>query len=839
MSNDTPRERRHHNRPGQPRLQYRLDTQPGFLGRMLAELPRQTIPDGPNAGARPLRALTTRDAGDPAIALLDAWACAADVLTFYQERIADEGFLRTATEPRSVHELARAIGHEPSPGVSASTHLAFTVDDSARAATVPAGTRVQSVPGQGERPQTFETDKQLEACAAWNQLALAPPQPARQTLAADRPLSLAGTDARLRPGDRLLVTGDERAADPASDRWALLTVHEVHIDREAGQTRVIWQGDTSALPAVQRVHVLRRQAPIFGYNAAVWATLPDTNKHGYASPPFGTDWPGFALEPDSVELDGAHPDLLEGSWLVLCADGGGTARRELRRAVQVTSTSRSAFGLTGKITRVVLDAPLPQGQLTRRGTTVYVHSEPLALAPVVERAPIGGAALELVRSDPAPRPGQLLLVAASKDYATALPGEIAIVARVEDVPHPDHVSDPARMRVVLEQPLQNLYDPDQVVLYGNVARATHGETVEEILGSGDASRRNQRFALSGIPLTYLPAANPRGVASTLEVRVHGVLWREVASLLEAGARSRVYIVRQDETSRTEIVFGDGVRGARLPSGQENVVARYRVGTGRAGNVPAGSLLLIPSRPLGVRAVTNPLPAVGGAEPDTLAQARDSATATVLVMDRLVAAQDYEDFARAYAGIDKAAATMLVGARGRLVHLTVAAAGGDPVPEASALHQGLRAAIDALSDHRDRVQIDSYAPLGFRIVARLRVHVDHSFARVALDAVAALRAAFAFDSRTFGQSVAASEVIGVIQSVPGVEAVDMDALYREIDAPSGSPPDPAGQPSALLEALPARYEWVTGPVGRPERVVRPAQLLFLSRDDQVQLTEVTA
>ena len=59
------------------------------------------------AGTRPLAALTTRAPDDPAIALLDAWATVADVLTFYQERIANEGFLRTATERRSVLELAR------------------------------------------------------------------------------------------------------------------------------------------------------------------------------------------------------------------------------------------------------------------------------------------------------------------------------------------------------------------------------------------------------------------------------------------------------------------------------------------------------------------------------------------------------------------------------------------------------------------------------------------------------------------------------------------------------------------------------------------------------------
>ena len=52
-----------------------------------------------------------------------------DVLTFYQERIANESYLRTATERLSVLELARLIDYQLRPGVAASTYLAFTLED--------------------------------------------------------------------------------------------------------------------------------------------------------------------------------------------------------------------------------------------------------------------------------------------------------------------------------------------------------------------------------------------------------------------------------------------------------------------------------------------------------------------------------------------------------------------------------------------------------------------------------------------------------------------------------------------------------------------------------------
>src|SRR5687767_9875856 len=84
------------NRPGLPTLTYRVGTYATFLQRMLARIPVQEVPAGPDAGTRPLQLLTTRAPDDGSIALLDAWAVTADVLTFYQERIANEGFLGTA-----------------------------------------------------------------------------------------------------------------------------------------------------------------------------------------------------------------------------------------------------------------------------------------------------------------------------------------------------------------------------------------------------------------------------------------------------------------------------------------------------------------------------------------------------------------------------------------------------------------------------------------------------------------------------------------------------------------------------------------------------------------------
>ncbi len=226
------------NLPGLSALAYRVGTHSRFKTTMKARLASQTA----------LNALTTRDDDDPAIALLDVWAAVLDVLTFYQERIANEGYLRTATERRSVLELARAIGYELNPGVAASTYLAFTLEDAPGSpgfATIDVGTKAQSLPGPGEQPQIFETIEKIVARAEWNALKPRLTQP--QTLLIQgstlylsnastpaKQLYLAGTQANLKAGDLILIT----TGSSGSMKTLPLRIQRVVVERELERTRV-------------------------------------------------------------------------------------------------------------------------------------------------------------------------------------------------------------------------------------------------------------------------------------------------------------------------------------------------------------------------------------------------------------------------------------------------------------------------------------------------------------------------------------------------------------------------------------------------------------------------
>ena len=158
-----------------------------------------------------LRGLTTRSPGDPAIALLDAWALVADVLTFYDERIANEGYLRTATERRSVVELARLVGYAPRPGVAASIFLAYTIDPTFKGeAIIRAGSRSQSVPGPGELPQTFETTAVLKGARLVEQPAAAAHAAAERAVDPLRPGRRAGPRLHQGPDRQPAATRRDR-----------------------------------------------------------------------------------------------------------------------------------------------------------------------------------------------------------------------------------------------------------------------------------------------------------------------------------------------------------------------------------------------------------------------------------------------------------------------------------------------------------------------------------------------------------------------------------------------------------------------------------------------------
>jgi hypothetical protein len=831
--------------------------------------------------------LKTREDSDLSLALMDSWALIADVLTFYQERIANEGFIRTATERRSVLELARSIGYELKPGVAASTHLAFSMDVAAgspKKAKIAVGTKVQSIPGQGQLPQIFETIGEIEAHQAWNEIK--PEQAEKQDL--NKALSkgvvvLAGTSTKLKPGDCLLfVIGGTKAA--------FVMAKQVETDAKSQLTYVFFDKNTptSSSPKISEdgekqqpidlvvdsksklsraeisklilsswteqdlqskataegwsmedivdavnsererrkadsdgdaVYAFRVKCGIFGNAAPKWDSLPPEQRYDYPADkgfkegnttkttidaPYKTNWDsgnGLPVNKSSsgayydekdknlVYLDNTYQGIQPGSWIILT----GLSNTSGFRVSKVSEASVTGFAITTKATGLTVginsssdwikfnsSASSVDKDLDNyyfRTTTVYAAPEKLELAQVAIEGGVEGNTVMLDTMVGGLSLGRPIAVSGELEGQPGIfKKEISVISGIFHFE-----GGKLQTKLSLLTPLEYNYKRDTAKINANVAKATHGETKQVSIGSGDPTQRFQEFSLKHSPLTFVSSATPNGVSSTLEVTVDGVKWTETESFEGLGSRDAAYFTRRSDDSKTTIITGDGKTGRLPPAGRENVMAKYRIGIGSAGLLDADQLSILMTRPLGVRGVTNPLKTSGAEDPESLDNARKNAPHTVLNMGRIVSLEDYKSFAERFAGIGKATSYRVRIGGVEMVLVAVSGENGEKID--TDLHDNLVGAIESYKDPAAQFTLRSFKPRAFDVEAKILVSSDREFEDVEAKVRAALKSAFSFDNRDFGQAVTISEVTSVIQSVEGVEAVDIDWLYEHKESSS--------------------------------------------------------
>ena len=184
---------------------------------------------------------------------------------------------------------------------------------------------------------------------------------------------------------------------------------------------------------------------------------------------------------------------------------------------------------------------------------------------------------------------------------------------------------------------------------------------------------------------------------------------------------------QPDSGTVTVKFGDGTEGARPPTGQTNVRALYRVGLGLSGNVPAAGINQAIDRPAGLKSVTNPTAATGGADPDTPADARASAPLHVLTLERVVSLQDYQDYSTAFSGIAKALATWTWFGRTRGVVVTVAGPGGAALDPDGETIGHLAASLRASGNPYIPVTVlPASASSNFAIAGLVRIDTESSY-----------------------------------------------------------------------------------------------------------------
>lgn len=498
-----------------------------------------------------------------------------------------------------------------------------------------------------------------------------------------------------------------------------------------------------------------------------------------------------------VTLDAQYDHITPGSWVLIeRPDPAEPTRQKLlkTKVADVQTVAKAQYGIAaGKLTQLSLVTPWLDARdrwlTVLRGTNVYALSETLADAddgtatqPLAEEpieTPLCGATVELDGLYGGLQSGRWLIIAGERVDENLPPGvpgvELVMLAGVSHGRSERLPGDPIHTTIQLAAPLAYCYKRATATIYGNVVRATHGETRSEVLGSGDAGRPFQAFALQQKPLTYVSAPTPAGVESTLVVRVNDLRWDEVDSLANLPPTARRYVTQAADDDQISVIFGDGENGVRPSTGVENIQATYRTGIGKPGNVRAGQINVLATRPLGVREVINPLPATGGADREDRDQARRNVPIAALAVDRLLAVQDYADFARTFAGIGKASAVRLSNGRRQVVHLTVAGTDDIPIALTSDLYRNLYQALLDYGDPHQAVVLATRELLALVISAKVRILPAYRWESVVDKIRAALFDRFSFARRDLGQDVTAGEVIGAIQAVEGVAYVDLEIL----------------------------------------------------------------
>jgi hypothetical protein len=391
----------------------------------------------------------------------------------------------------------------------------------------------------------------------------------------------------------------------------------------------------------------------------------------------------------------------------------------------------------------------------------------------------------------------------------------------------------------LATPLSYSYDRGSITIYGNVADATHGQSTGEVLGNGDATKAWLSFALSQSPLTYVSAPTAAGATSSLAVQVNDLQWTELDDFAEAGPNQRGYITRENEAQKTSVVFGSGVRGARVPTGTANVKATYRYGIGNAGNVDAMQISQLATHPLGAQGVINPLPASGGVGPDRLDQARANAPISTVALDRLVSVSDYADFCRTYAGIGKATSVRLSDGRTLTVHVTIAGADDAPIDTGSDLFNNLLTSLQTYGDPYQPVQVAVRRVRLIVMAATVALQPDWAWEDVAPNLTSAVLALFAFDARDLGQPAFQSEAVAALQMVAGVAWVNVttfDSVPESITTAQLAILGSTLRKQPFIRSELAFVDPRAAP-GSPNRIVS-AELVFMTSDipDTLILTQ---
>ncbi|MET8944455.1 putative baseplate assembly protein [Streptomyces sp. NPDC004542] len=294
------------------------------------------------------------------------------------------------------------------------------------------------------------------------------------------------------------------------------------------------------------------------------------------------------------------------------------------------------------------------------------------------------------------------------------------------------------------------------------------------------------------------AQDPRHALPAVRLHDGDTVWEPRRDLLGSGPRDRHFVGELQDDGRLALRFGDGRHGAR-PAPGSRPAARLRLGGGTAGNVGAEAinhLVVQGGCETPVATVRNPLPALGGTEPEPVDQVRQLAPLDLRrTRLRAVTADDYAALASALPGVQRAAADLRWTGSVQEAHIAVDALGtGAPTGEllasvGQALETYRRIGHDLVVGPARLVPLD----IALTVCAR----PGHQHGRILAELYRVLGSGrlpggrlgfFHPDALTFGEPVRLSRLVAAAAAVPGVESVHVTRLRRLFEEDRGERED---------------------------------------------------
>ncbi len=311
-------------------------------------------------------------------------------------------------------------------------------------------------------------------------------------------------------------------------------------------------------------------------------------------------------------------------------------------------------------------------------------------------------------------------------------------------------------------------------VYGNVVKTGHGETrALNVLGNGNRITKNQSFTYSKTGIAFEQDADfDSGVRASIDLLVDGRRWTQTDNLRNAGATDTSYQTELNEDGELVIIFGDGIRGQRLPTGTNNILIQARFGHGAEGNLDAESLDKLKQPHYLVEEVYQPANATGGGDLETTESLRELAPASVLTLDRAVSISDFGYIAQRHSSVWQARSFALPdtpGATDRVEVVLVPVGGGE-------LGELGDTMTDYLLNHtRPGVQVIVSRYRAILLFLDITIRVDttaYDGDTVVQRVREALYEGFSLLNARLGASLYRSQVYQMIEAVEGVENVDV-------------------------------------------------------------------